>query len=395
MANVVLGVTGGIAAYKAAEVASRLVKGGHSVRCAMTRHAAEFIAPLTLRSITNAPVALDLFEEPKSHEIEHIALAKWADVFAIAPATANILGKMASGIADDFLSTAWLATEAPVLVAPAMNTHMYAHPVTQRNLETLRRIGVHFVGPDSGRLACGDTGEGRMSEPAEIVQAIEALLARKGDLAGLRVLVTAGPTREPIDPVRYLTNHSSGKMGYAIAEAALRRGASVCLITGPVNLPAPKGAEVVPVVTTGDLYAAVMRHAPGCQIVVQAAAPADFRPEAVSEQKIKKQGDDPLALTLVPNPDVAAALGRQKAPGQVLVGFAADTERLVENARLKLVKKNCDLIVANDVTQAGAGFGVDTNIVTFVTAKGEESLPKLTKAEVADALLDRALSLRA
>ena len=392
--SVVLGVTGGIAAYKACEVASRLRKAGADVFVIMTKNACEFVRPLTFETLTNHPVVTDTFARPETWEVEHISLAKRADVFVIAPATANILAKMASGIADDMLSTTVLATKAPVLVAPAMNTGMWENAATQENVETLRSRGVRFIGPEGGYLACGDTGNGRMSEPEAIFAEIEKILLPKQDLKGLRVLVTAGPTREIMDPVRYITNRSSGKMGYAIAEAARDRGAEVTLVTGPVNLKRPQGVSCVDIVSTQDLYDEMTARCGDADIVIQAAAPADFAPEKVAAQKIKKQGDGKMTLTLTQTPDVAAAVGKMKKDGQILVGFAAETEKVTENAVEKLKKKNLDMIVANDVTEKGAGFDVDTNVVTFITRRGQETLPCLPKRQVAEELLSRAAALR-
>ena len=392
--HIVLGVTGGIAAYKSCVLASRLRKAGAVVHVIMTEHATRFVAPLTFETLTNQPVVSDLFARPSTWEVEHIALAKAADLFVIAPATANILAKMACGIADDMLSTTVLATRAPVLAAPAMNTNMWTAEATQRNVETLRARGVHFVGPEGGFLACGDEGPGRMSEPETIFAAIEDLLREKRDLTGLRVLVTAGGTRERLDPVRYLGNESSGKMGFALAEAARARGAQVQLICGMTTAAEPAGIPIRRVDATRDLYEAMTELAPQADIVIQAAAPADYRFETEYPQKLKKQEGAPLTLTLVENPDVAAAVGRLKQPGQTLVGFAAETQALAENAAKKLDRKNLDLIVANDVTQPGAGFGVDTNIVTLITRDRSDQLPLLSKAEVAERILDRVMELR-
>ena len=392
--NVVLGVTGGIAAYKACELTSRLRKAGAQVYVIMTKNACEFVAPLTFETLSNHPVVTDTFKRPDTWEVEHIALAKRADVFVIAPATANILAKMAHGIADDMLSTTVLATRAPVLVAPAMNTGMWDNIATRENVKTLRERGVRFVGPEGGFLACGDTGAGRMSEPKEIYDAVAEALHPRRDLEGLTVLVTAGPTQEKIDPVRYISNRSSGKMGYAIAEAAAKRGAKVTLVTGPTRLAIPQGVEGVSILSTQDLYDAMVERCPKADIVIQAAAPADFTPAVVADRKIKKQGDGDLVLTLRQNPDVAAQVGKMKKPGQTLVGFAAETNDVLENAVWKLAKKNLDMIVANDVTAPGAGFDVDTNIVTFVTKQGKETLPCLPKKQVADELLGRVMLLR-
>ncbi|MBR1584706.1 MAG: bifunctional phosphopantothenoylcysteine decarboxylase/phosphopantothenate--cysteine ligase CoaBC [Clostridia bacterium] len=391
--QIVLGVTGGIAAYKACEVTSRLKKAGAQVHVVMTKNACEFVTPLTFETLSNHPAVTDTFARPETWEVEHVALAKRADLFVIAPATANILAKMACGIADDMLSTTVLATRAPILVAPAMNTGMWENAATRQNVETLKSRGVRFIGPEGGYLACGDTGAGRMSEPEQIVRAIEEILCPRLDFAGVRVLVTAGPTQEKIDPVRYLTNRSSGKMGYAIAEAARQRGAQVTLISGPTNLAAPAGVERVDILSTQDLYEAMTARCPQADVVIQAAAPADFTPEKAADQKIKKQGDGPLTLSFRQTPDVAAAVGRQKRSGQVLVGFAAETNDVMENAGQKLSKKNLDMIVANDVTAPGAGFDVDTNIVTFLTNDGAETLPCLPKRQVADELLDRAVRI--
>lgn len=393
--SVVLGVTGGIAAYKACEVVSRLRKMGAEVYVIMTKSATEFVQPLTFETLSNHPVVTDTFARPETWEVEHIALAKRADVFAIAPATANILAKMAHGIADDMLSTTVLATKAPVLVAPAMNTGMWTAEITQANCAALKARGVHFVGPDAGFLACGDTGSGRMSEPAAIVDAIADLLCPVQDMAGLRVLVTAGATRERLDPVRYMTNDSSGKMGFAIAEAAMRRGASVTVVAGSVTAALPDKCEIVRVESTRDLYDAVTTLAPTMDVVIQAAAPADYRFATTYPQKHKKAHDgQPFVVELVENPDIAAAVGAAKRPGQTLVGFAAETENLLPNARRKLAAKHLDLIVANDVSQPGAGFNVDTNIATLITADDAVECPLRTKKALAEDILNRVMALR-
>lgn len=391
--TVVLGITGGIAAYKACELASRLRKAGAETYVIMTKNACKFVAPLSFETLTNHPVVTDTFARPETWEVEHVALAKKADIFVIAPATANIMAKMACGIADDMLSTTVLATKAPVLVAPAMNTGMWENVATRSNVETLKNRGVHFVGPDGGYLACGDSGAGRMSEPEAIFDAICSMLCPVQDMAGLNVLVTAGPTRESLDPVRYITNHSSGKMGYAIAAAAQRRGANVTLLSGPVQITAPDGVEVVDVLTTQNLYDRMMERCEKQHIIIQAAAPADFTPVVFAEEKIKKNNDGLMTIELKETQDVAKAVGERKQKGQVLIGFAAETEKLTEHASKKLTKKNLDMIVANDVTRPGAGFNVDTNIVTFITKDGMEDMPQLSKAEVAEKLLDRAVKL--
>ena len=387
---VVLGVTGGIAAYKACEIVSRLKKLGAAVRVVMTEHACRFVAPLSFETLSGSQVYVSSFEH--SYEIEHISLAKSADLMLIAPATANILGKLAGGIADDLLSTTAMAMTCPVLIAPAMNSAMYRNAATQRNLDVLRERGMAFVGPESGVLACGDNDIGRMSEPEAIVKRVCELLCPKRDLEGKRVLVTAGPTREMLDPVRFLSNRSTGKMGYAVAEAAAARGADVTLVSGPVTLDAPKGVALVSITSTLELYDAVTSRAKEADIVIQAAAPADFRPAETAQHKIKKDGSG-MTLALVPNPDIAAQLGRDKHEGQILVAFAAETDDLVDNAQKKLAKKNADMVVANDVTEPGAGFGVNTNRVTLITREDQRALPLMSKRDVADAILDRALEL--
>ena len=390
---VVLGVSGGIAAYKACEIVSRLKKAGTEVHVIMTENAVKLAAPLTFQTLSGNPVVVDTFAPPVAFEVEHIALAQKADVFVIAPATANILAKMAHGIADDMLSTTVLATKAPVLVAPAMNTAMWEHPATQANVKLLKDRGVHMIGPAGGLLACGDSGIGRMSEPKEITEEILHLLNSDDSMRGLRVLVTAGPTREAIDPVRFITNRSSGKMGYAIAETAAARGAEVTLVSGPVSIPAPAHCRMISVETTEDLYQAMMRECAEQDIIIQSAAPADYRPVERAEQKIKKEKGQPLHLTLVENEDIAAAVGRNKRKGQILVGFAAETENLLDNASGKLHRKNLDMIVANDVTRPGAGFDVDTNIVTLITENHQESFPLMTKKEVSEIILTKAMEL--
>ena len=392
--HVVLGVTGGIAVYKVCEVVSRLRKSGANVHVIMTKNATEFVAPLTFETLSNNPVVTDTFARPETWEVEHIALAKRAEVFVIAPATANCLAKMACGIADDMLTTTVLVTKAPILVAPAMNTGMWTAEATRQNVETLKGRGVHFVGPDSGMLACGDSGAGRMSEPAQIVEAITALLCPKQDMAGLRVMVTAGATRERFDPVRYMTNDSSGKMGFAVAEAALTRGAEVTVVAGHTTAQEPANVTMVRVDATRELYDAVLENAPKADVIIQAAAPADYRFAQIHEEKYKKRAGEPLTVELVENPDIAAEVGRRKQPGQTLVGFAAETGPKLGNAKQKLEKKKLDLVVFNDVTAPGAGFNVDTNIATLVTRDGETACPLRTKRELADDILDAVMALR-
>ncbi len=391
---IVLGVTGGIAAYKACELLRLLQKRGFDVFVVMTKHACEFVAPLTFETLSGHPVAVDTFKRPETWEVEHIALAKRADLFLIAPATANIIGKMACGLADDMLSTTVMATHAPVMIAPAMNTGMWDHPATQQNVKTLMARGVHVVTPATGHLACGDSGAGKLEDVVVIAERAAAVLAQKRDMEGMRVMVTAGPTREALDPVRYISNRSSGKMGYAIARAAQQRGAKVTLLSGPVDLAVPAGVELVPFMTTQELLDCALTHAPQQDVLIQAAAPADYRAAEIAQQKIKKQGGDDMVIRLVENPDVAATLGKNKRAGQIFVGFAAETNDVLAHAQGKLKKKNLDMIVANDVTRPGAGFDVNTNIVTFITKDEVTDLPLLTKDEVADRILDRVLSLR-
>ncbi len=392
--TVVLGVTGGIAAYKACEVVSRLKKLGAGVCVVMTKNACEFVRPLTFETLSGNPVVSDTFARPLTWEVEHIALAKRADLFLIAPATANILAKMARGIADDMLSTTVLATKAPVLLAPAMNTGMWTNPATIENVGILKARGVSMIGPEGGHLACGDTGVGRMSEPDAIVDAAVRILCPKRDLEGLNVLVTAGASREPLDPVRFLTNRSTGKMGFAVAAEAAARGANVTLLAGATAIEPPAGVALVPFTDTRSLFSEMLARCETQDIIVQAAAPADFTPAQRADQKIKKDGRDEITLTLRATPDVAKAVGERRREGQTLIGFAAETEHALDNARKKLDKKNLDIIVANDVTAQSAGFGVDTNIVTLITREGEVSLPVLPKREVAARLFDLALELR-
>lgn len=391
---VVLGVTGGIAVYKACELLRLLQKRGIDVFVVMTQNACRFVAPLTFETLSGHPVAVDTFDRPQTWEVEHIALAKRADLFLIAPATANIMGKMACGIADDMLSTTVMATRAPVLVAPAMNTGMWENAAVQQNVKTLRARGVEIVAPVSGHLACGDNGAGKLEDVAVIAERACEMLFAKRDMEGLRVMVTAGPSREALDPVRYISNRSSGKMGYAIAQAAQKRGAEVTLLSGPVAIEAPQGVKLVPFTTTQELLDRASELAQEQDLLIQAAAPADYRAKEIAPQKIKKQGGEPMTFTLVENPDVAATLGKAKRSGQVFVGFAAETNDILAHARDKLARKNLDMIVANDVTRPGAGFDVDTNIVTLITKDGQEALPMMSKAEVAQRILDRALTLR-
>ncbi len=392
MANIIVGVTGGIAAYKAAELVRLLVKQGHEVRCIMTAAARQFITPLTLQTLSGNPVYTDLFAMPENPEwqVEHIGLARWAQCVLIAPATADFIGKVAHGLADDLLSTCVMAASAPVYFAPAMNDQMYANPLVQRNIALLREAGYGFVDPVDGQLACGTSGTGKMASPQQIAAVTERL--REQDLQGLRIVVTAGPTQEAIDPVRYLTNHSSGKMGYAIARQAANRGAEVVLVSGPSSQSAPAGVTVVPVKSAQDMFAAVQQEYDAADAVIKAAAVADYRPKAVASQKIKKSDGD-WSLELERNPDILAWLGAHK-NRQILVGFAAETNDVQQNALSKLQRKRLDLIAANDLTEQHSGFARDTNKITLYGADGSVTeLPVLSKEQAADVLLDKVLAI--
>ena len=394
--KIALGVTGGIAVYKAVDLVSRLRKQGAEVRVIMTEHAQQFVTPLTFKEISGNKVAVSMWDSNQEFNVEHIALANWADAFVVAPATANILAKMANGIADDLLSTTLLAAQAPIIVCPAMNTGMYQNSITQENIEKLQKHGVTVMPPAVGYLACGVTGPGRLPEPQQIVEFIDAFFAKKdGDMVGMKVLVTAAGTREPIDPVRFVGNRSSGKMGYAIAQAAAQRGAEVLLVTGPSALEIPPNVNGVKVESTNEMLEACMSAYEKMDVVIKAAAVADYRPRDVADQKIKKKTDDALTVVMDKNPDILKELGARKAH-QILVGFAAETQNLLENAREKIVKKNLDMIVANDVTAAGAGFNADTNIVKFLFPSGEvRSLEQMAKTQVANILLDTVMELKA
>ena len=390
MALIALGVTGGIGAYKAVEVVRGLQKRGHDVVAIMTPTATKFVGPITFEAITRRPVITDQFAPGANADIEHIALASSIDLLLVAPATANIIGKFANGIADDFLSTLFIATRAPVLVAPAMNTQMFANEAVRANLDTLSTRGVRFVEPGEGYLACGWIGKGRLAEPDEIVAAAEAVLRPEGPLRGKRVLVTAGPTYEDVDPVRYLGNRSSGRMGFAIAAEAMRRGADVTLIAGPTSIEPPAVRELVRVRSAAEMHEAVLGRADEMALVVMAAAVADYAPDRRAPQKMAKQGDT-LTLTLKKTPDILADLGQRRlasGTGPVLVGFAAETEDVVAHTAAKRERKHVDVIVANDVSRADAGFEVDTNAVTIVGANGAEPVPLQSKAGVAAAILN-------
>ncbi len=391
--HVLVGVTGSIAAYKTPDLISRLKKLGADVKVIMTRSAAEFVTPLTFQTMSQNPVALDMFERPVSWEVEHISLAKWADVMVIVPATANIIGKITWGIADDMLSTASMAIKAPMLIAPAMNTAMYESDAVRANIEILKKRGISFVEPDAGRLACGDTGRGKLASIDDITEAVISAVSRSCDLAGLRVLVTAGATREALDPVRFITNHSTGRMGVEIARAAKIRGAEVTLVCGHLDVPVPKGIHVISVTSAQDMYQACMEAFPETDITIKAAAVGDYRPETCSDSKIKKSGD--MSLSLVRNPDILAEMGKNKKSGQLLVGFCMETEDLIQNATKKLQNKNLDMIVANHLFDENAGFGSVNNTVTILTKIGtQETLPNMSKFDVANEILDRAFHMK-
>jgi phosphopantothenoylcysteine decarboxylase/phosphopantothenate--cysteine ligase len=393
--RVTVGVSGGIAAYKAAELVRALVRRGAEVHVVMTEAATRFVQPLTFASLSGHKVITNLWSEEGGgydSSIEHIAEAQWTEALVVAPATANILAKFAHGIADDFLTTLYLATQAPVLVAPAMNTNMWEHPATEANLELLRSRGVRVVEPGSGDLACGAVGAGRMAEPEQIAETALAVMGRRRDLAGEILLVTAGGTREALDPVRFLGNRSSGKMGYALADAAESRGARVILISGPSALHPPTHCELVRVTTAAEMRQAVLDRLAEATLIVKAAAVADYRPVAVAEQKMKRTG--PLTLELLPTEDILAEVASRRLPGQLIVGFAAETEDKMANGRAKLLRKGADAIVLNDVGQEGIGFDSDFNAVTFLTASSSIELPAMEKRKLADHILDEILKLR-
>ncbi len=389
--NILIGVSGGIACYKVCDVVSRLKKLNSNVDVIMTKSAVEFVSPLTFQTLSQNFVYVDMFKEPKTFEVEHISLAKKADIVLIAPATGDIIGKIASGIADDMLTTVIMATRAKVIFAPAMNMNMYTNPIVQDNIKKLSEMGYEFIKPGKGRLACGDYGEGKMAEPEIIVDYILNSF-HKDDLKDKKIVITAGPTIEPLDPVRYMTNFSSGKMGYALAEEAKKRGGEVVLITGPVNLTPPYGVEIIKINTTIEMLNAVEKNFGDCDILIKAAAPLDYRPETVSKDKIKKNGES-LQLKFVPNPDIAAHFGKFKR-NQIIVGFAAETNNVIEYAKGKLKKKNFDFIVVNDISKDGAGFRTDTNIVSIIDNKDVvDNYPLMEKRKLAGIILDKAVEL--
>jgi phosphopantothenoylcysteine decarboxylase/phosphopantothenate--cysteine ligase len=402
--RVTVGVSGGIAAYKAAELVRVLQRQGLEVHVVMTAAACNFVQPLTFAALTGYRVITNMWRDNGTGEsaygsadneqngIDHIGEAQWADALVVAPATANILAKFAHGIADDFLTTMYLATEAPVLVAPAMNVNMWQHPATQANLEILRQRGVRIIEPDTGELACGMVGAGRLAEPASIAQAVMNVLGNRRDLAGETVLITAGGTREALDPVRYIGNRSSGKMGYALAEAARSRGAKVILVSGPSALQPPAHCELINITTADEMRAAVLERMTEATLDVKAAAVADYRPLSVSEQKLKRSG--PLTLELEPTEDILAEVVRRRRPGQLIIGFAAETQNQVENGRAKLLRKGADAIVVNDVSGEGIGFDADSNAATFLTHSTSIEMPQMSKRNLADRILDEILTLR-
>jgi phosphopantothenoylcysteine decarboxylase/phosphopantothenate--cysteine ligase len=385
--RILLGITGGIAAYKAATIASKLTQLGMDVRTIMTKSATEFITPLTLQTLTRNPVAIDTFDERDPSRVMHIDLADHADLVLVAPATANIIGKLANGLADDMLSTTILATEAPIVLAPAMNVHMYQNKIIQANMQKLASYGMRYIEPGEGQLACGYVGKGRLAEPEEIVEWVKDFFSRKQLLRGKTVLLTAGPTVEAIDPVRFLSNHSSGKMGYALASAALQAGAEVILVSGPVSIPAPDGAEVHSVGSAQEMHDAVLTNLYRADVVIKAAAVSDYRPKEILSQKRKKHTDD-WELELIKNPDIAYEVGKRKHQGQLLIGFAAETENVERYAREKLEKKNMDFIIANNVLEEGAGFSVDTNAVRVYGKQGLiQSYAVMPKQQLAEKLI--------
>lgn len=389
--TIVIGISGGIASYKALDVVSRLKKHGFSVHAIMTENACQFVRPLSFQTISQNPVTTDMFAEPRTWEVEHIELAKKADVFLIVPATANIIGKVAGGIADDMLTTTIMATKTSVVFVPSMNTNMYENIIFQQNMEKLKKLGYHFLDPAEGLLACGDYGKGKLPSSDVIFEYTLKILGedeKEKDLLGKKIIITAGPTIEAIDPVRYITNHSSGKMGYALAEQASDRGAEVVLVSGPVNLTCSKNIKRINVKSTQEMFDAVKAHYEWADIVIKAAAPSDYRPEVISESKIKKTKGE-LSIKLALNPDILMELGKKKGD-RILVGFAAETNNIIEYAKEKIHKKNLDMIVANDVSEAGAGFKSDTNIIKIIEADGNVTQYGMkTKSEVANIILDK------
>ncbi|MCH3972473.1 MAG: bifunctional phosphopantothenoylcysteine decarboxylase/phosphopantothenate--cysteine ligase CoaBC [Oscillospiraceae bacterium] len=392
--TILLGVTGSIAAYKAAALASRLTQQGAAVHTLLTKNGAQFVGPVTFEGVTGQKCVVDTFDRTFQYSVEHIALAKQADLVLIAPATANVIAKLANGLADDMLTTTVLACRCPKMIAPAMNTGMYENPVTQDNLKKLQHYGWKIIAPACGRLACGDVGAGKFPEPADILQDVLQVLAEEKDMAGLHVLVTAGPTQEALDPVRYLTNHSTGKMGYELARSAARRGADVTLVSGPTSLAAPTGVRLVPVCSAQEMFSAVTAAAPQQDLLAFAAAVADYRPQKTATDKIKKGTGVLTSLPLTATPDILQYIGEHRRPGQLLCGFSMETRDLVENSRKKLVKKHADMIAANNLKVKGAGFGTSTNVMTLITTDHTEELPLLSKYETAGRIWSTLLQMR-
>lgn len=392
--HILLGVTGGIASYKIATLASMLVKAEADVHVIMTENATNFINPITFETLTGHKCVTDTFDRNFEFKVEHVALAQLADVIMVAPATANVIAKLAHGLADDMLTTTILASRSPKIIAPAMNTGMYENPVTQDNIQLLQHYGMEVIAPACGHLACGDTGTGKMPEPETLFQYICKSVACKKDMTGLKVLVTAGPTQEAIDPVRYITNHSSGKMGYSIARACMLRGADVTLVTGRTALEKPLFVNTVPVISAKDMYEEVTSRSSEMDIIIKAAAVADYRPSNISDEKIKKKDNDAMSIPLERTDDILKYLGEHKKPGQFLCGFSMETQNMLENSKKKLQKKNLDMIVANNLKEQGAGFETDTNIVTIITPKQTFELELMSKEDVAFHLLDRILEQR-
>lgn len=393
MKTVLIGVTGGIAAYKAVGLVSDLIKLGFSVHVLMTKNATQFVSPLTFETISSNRVIINTFDRDFEWNVKHVALARKADVAAIVPATANLIGKMANGIADDMLTTTLLALRCPVIVAPAMNTSMYENPSVTRNLEKLKQDGIIIIEPDSGMLACGDVGKGRLADPSVILDKIVSMISHEKDMAGVKVLITAGPTRESIDPARFISNHSTGKMGYELARAAVQRGAKVTLVSGPSTLPIPSGIDLVPVVSAHDMFHAVKTKYSENDIIIKAAAVADYTPETYSEEKIKKHEDE-LTIKLRKTDDILKWLGEHKKRNQILCGFAMETSNLEENATEKLKQKKVDMIVANSISEEGAGFGYDTNVAMLLTSVGCIKLELMRKSDLSHIILDHLMKMR-
>ena len=393
--NIVIGVCGGIAAYKMADVVSQLVKMHADVHVVMTKNATKFITAETFKVLSKNKVYVDVFDEGTDDytNVPHVSLGSNADAFLIAPATADVIGKLANGIADDMVTTTVLPATCPILVSPSMNVHMFENKIVQDNIEKLRSYGMTIIEPDSGHLACGYDGKGKLPQPEELVEHVVYAISKKKDMVGKRVLVDAGPTQESLDPIRYITNHSSGKMGYSLARVAAMRGAEVTLVSGPTGLKTPLGVKRVDVVSAKDMYDAMVENAPESDIIIMAAAVADYTPETVADNKIKKK-DGNLNIPLNRTDDILKSLGENKKDGQVIVGFSMETENLLENSRKKLKSKNSDMICANSLTTEGAGYGVDTNIVTIITRTDEEELPLMSKDDVADAILTRAMAIK-